>query len=246
MSRELKKFSTKIYGEVIRDAIGDSLHPGGLDLTARVAELAKISKDCKVLEIACGKGTSVRFIAESFECDVIGMDLSAKLIQIAKGNVVKESFLERTEFAIGDAELIPCINSFFDVVICESALSLFPDKRKVLREIYRVLKSGGRFVATNIVLKRDVPAELRRKLTFALCIAGAETLEKFYELLERAGFVDVHAEDHSEKLIALGLKLLLSDSLTGASTVSVTDRLVLRKLFNEDMLGYALMVANKP
>lgn len=246
MSRELKKFSTKIYEESIRDIIGDHLHPGGLDLTARVVELAKISKDCKVLDLACGKGASVRFIAENLECDVIGMDLSAKLIQILKGGIAREPFLERTEFAIGDAELMPCINSCFDVVICESALSLFPDKRKVLSEIHRVLKSGGRFVATNMVLKGDIPAELKTKLTFALCIAGAETLERFYELFERAGFVDIHAEDHSEKLIELGLKLLLSDSLTGASTVNATGRLILRRLFNEDMLRYALMVANKP
>jgi hypothetical protein len=246
LSRELKKFSAKIYGEVIRDVIGDSLHPGGLDLTARVAEVAKISKDCKVLDIACGRGASVRFIAKNFECNVIGIDLSAKLIQILKGGIAKESFLERTEFAIGDAELVPCINSCFDVVICESALSLFPDKRKVLSEVHRVLKSGGRIVATNIVLKRDIPAELKRKLTFALCIAGAETLERFYELFEWAGFINIHTEDHSEKLIALGLKLLLSDSLTEASTVNVTDQPVLRKLFNEDVLGYALMVANKP
>lgn len=245
MSRELKKFSTKIYEEFIRDIIGDHLHPGGLDLTARVAELAKISKDCKVLDIACGTGASVRFIAENLECDVIGIDLSAKLIQILKGGIIKGSFLERTEFAIGDAELVPCINSCFDVAICESALSLFPSKRKVFSEVYRVLKSGGRFVATNMVLKGDIPAELKRKLTFALCIAGAETLEGFYELFERAGFVDIYTEDHSEKLIALGLRLLLSDSLAGASTVSVIDRLVLRRLFDEDMLGYALMVASK-
>lgn len=71
-------------------------------------------------------------------------------------------------------------------------------------------------------------------------------MENFYELFERTGFVDIRVEDHSEKLAALGLKLLLSDFLTEASIVSVTERLVLRKLFNEDMVGYALMVANKP
>jgi len=244
LSRGLK-FSTETYESVITDVIGDSLHPGGLGLTARVAEVAKVSNNCKVLDLACGKGTSVRFMAEDLECDVIGMDLSAKLIQKVKGGIAKAPFLERTEFVMGDAELMPCINSYFDVVICESALSLFLDKRKVLSEIHRVLKSGGRFVATNIVLKGDMPVELKTKLTFALCIAGSETLNRFYELFEQAGFVDIHAEDHSEKLIELGLKLLISDSLTRVSTLNTTDRLILRRLFMEDMLGYALILANK-
>jgi SAM-dependent methyltransferase len=243
LAGELKEVSVKLYEEIIRDVIGDSLHPGGLDLTKRVVEVARIRMG-KVLDIACGAGASVRFIAESFGCEVIGVDLSAKLIEIAR-DTAKKPFIGGAEFIIGDAESLPFINSCFDAVICESALSLFLDKSKFLREIYRILKSGGRLVATNIVLKKNMPAELKRGLEFALCIAGAETLERFNKLFEQAGFVDVYTEDHSEKLISIGLKLLLSDSLTKIFSVDVLE-LALKKLFKGDMIGYAIIMASKP
>jgi len=227
----------------MKDIIGDSLHPGELGLTKRVIEIARISKG-KVLDIACGLGTSARFIIENYICDVVGIDLSAKLIKMAKKGVAKEPFTGRAEFVIGDAEFLPYIDSCFDVVICESGLSLFSDKSKALREIYRILKSGGRFVATNMVLKRDIPAELRNTLTFALCIAGAETLERFHKLFEQAGFADIYIEDHTEKLLALGLKLLLSDSLAETSSLSIL-KLSLKKIFEKDILGYALIAASK-
>ncbi|MCS7114478.1 MAG: methyltransferase domain-containing protein [Nitrososphaerota archaeon] len=246
MPNPLKEYSTKIYEGILGDVIGDVLHAGELDLTAKVAEVAKIDSRSTVLDLASGKGVSAGFLAENFGCNIVGLDLSTSLIKSFKRGSTKSPFLEKTEFTIGDAEAIPYIDSCFDVVMCECAFNLFPDKGKVLREIYRVLRGGGRFVLTDIVLKKDLPAKLNTQLTFALCVAGAVTLQGLRDLLISTGFVSIHVEDHSEKLIALGLKLLFSDLPADTPHLSVKDQEVLEKLFSEDLLGYALIVSYKP
>ncbi|MEM1514948.1 MAG: methyltransferase domain-containing protein [Candidatus Bathyarchaeia archaeon] len=233
------------FYKIIKGVIGDSLHPGGLDLTRRVGEVARIREGSRVLDLACGMGASAQFLIKKFKCEIIGFDLLSVLIKMAKSNIVKELSLGKYEFITGEARFLPFINSCFDAVICESAFSLFSDKSGVLGEIYRVLKSRGNIVVTNIIFKKDVPMELKKKITFVPCIAGAETLQNFRKLLEQKCFVNIYIEDHTEKLIELGFKLLLSGYLTEASIIS-PDQLILKRLFNEDILGYALIVATKP
>jgi len=241
LSNRLKVCSTKIYEGVIGDVIGNVLHPSGLDLTARAAELAKINGNSTVLDLAFGKGASVRFLVEKFGCSAVGLDLSAKLAKIFKRSSSRSIF-EKVELTVGDAEAMPYINSCFDVVMCECSFNLFPDKMKTLSEIHRVLRSGGTFALTDIVLKKNLPVELRTNLTFALCVAGAMTLSELRELLEKAGFEVAHVEDHSEKLVALGLKLLFSDF----SALGIENQRVLDRLFDEDFLSYMLIVSHKP
>lgn len=183
LSRQLKECSAKVYEGIIGDVIGESLHPGGVDVAAKVAEVAKINNASTVLDLASGKGASVRFMAENFGCNVIGMDLSSRLIKTFKRNSVK-SFLGETAFVVGDGEFMPYVDSCFDVVMCECAFNLFPDKKGVLSEISRVLKDGG-FLLTDIVLRRSLPEDLKTELTFALCIAGAETLGGSMNCLNR-------------------------------------------------------------
>lgn len=241
MSSQLRECSVRTYEGIIGDIIGDVLHPGGLNLTAKVAEIAKIDEASTVLDLASGKGSTAKFLAENFGCNVVGLDLSANLIKVFKKGSTGSIF-PRIEFTIGDAEAMPYTDSCFDIVVCECAFNLFQNKRRVLSEIYRVLKGGGRFALTDIVLKKVLPAELKTKLTFALCVAGAETLSRLNELLRSAGFSVVQVEDHSEKLVELGLKLLFSDSFT----LGAEDQGVLERLFDEDLLSYVLIVSHKP
>ncbi|MEM2393552.1 MAG: methyltransferase domain-containing protein [Candidatus Bathyarchaeia archaeon] len=241
LSNQLRECSINIYEGIVGDFIGDVLHPGGLNLTAKMAEIAKIDGASTVLDLASGKGSTAKFLAENFGCNVVGLDLSANLVKVFNKGSAGLIF-PKIEFTIGDAEAMPYIDSCFDVVMCECAFNLFQNKRRVLGEIYRVLKCGGRFALADIVLKKDMPAELKTKLTFALCVAGAETLSRLSELLRSAGFAVVQVEDHSEKLVDLGIKLLFSDSFT----LGVEDQGVLERLFNEDLLSYVLIVSHKP
>lgn len=238
----LKKFLAQVYEDTLCGIYGGSLHPGGLNLTRRVGELAEITGDSIVLDVASGTGFSTISIAKEFGCSVIGIDLSKRFVRESKfrsSEILTHGDL--LEFLVGDAESLPFKDSSFNVVLCECSFNLFPDKRKVLHEIYRVLKVGGKFVLTDFVLKKDLPKHQRNKFSFAFCIAGAETSEKLIKWMEEVNFTDIYVEDHSDKLISFGIQLLLS-----SSNFVLKNLENLENLFYEDAFKYILIAAVKP
>ncbi|MEM1674043.1 MAG: methyltransferase domain-containing protein [Candidatus Bathyarchaeia archaeon] len=240
-SESLKKFLTQVYEETLCGIYSGSLHPGGLNLTRRVGELAEITGESIVLDVASGMGASAISIAKEFGCPVIGIDLSKRFVRESKFRASEIlTYGDSLDFLVGDAEFLPFKDSSFNVVLCECSFNLFPDKRKVLHEIYRILKVGGKFVLTDFVLKKDLPKHQRNKFNFAFCIAGAETSEKIVKWMEEVNFTDIYVEDHSDKLLSFGIQLLLS------SSDFVSENLEnLENLFYEDAFRYVLIAAVK-
>lgn len=237
----MKIFSTKFYEEAICTIYGGSLHPGELEVTLRIGELACVNKDSLVLDVASGKGDSALAISKNFGCKVIGVDLSKKFVKESKTKTSEGYTRENLEFLVGDAEFLPFKSSFFDVVLCECAFNLFPDKKKVLREVRQVLKPGGKLVLADFLLERKLHEQEKNDLTFALCLANAETLEILLELLKQENFVDLYFEDHSDKLLPFGVQFLLnSDGLDPKALKG------LENLFYRDIVRYVLIVASKP
>jgi len=240
-SEPVKIFSTKFYEEAVCTIYGGSLHPGGLEVTLRIGELAGVNEDSLVLDVASGKGDSALTISKNFGCKVIGVDLSKKFVKESRTKASGGRARENLEFLVGDAEFLPFKGSFFDVVLCECAFNLFPDKKKVLREVRQVLKPGGKLVLADFLLERKLHKQEKNDLTFALCLANAETLEILLELLKQENFVDLYFEDHSDKLLPFGVQLLLnSDGLDPKALKG------LENLFYRDIVRYVLIVATKP
>jgi len=259
--KETKQFSARTYESPLFNGIlGDTLHPGGLKLTARVAELAQIDKGSRILDIACGKGITACFLAQRYGCYVAGIDLSVELISLARDKVQSEGLSEKVALFLGDGECLPHRDSLFDTVICECSFSLLPNKEAAAIEIKRVLKPGRKLVITDVFLRGQISEEIRTKASFASCIAGAKTLEGYVKLFEQVGFRDPYVEDHSEALKKVAYQALVSFGSWEAFSAQIWERStssskgrdgdvagkVWQSLFKQGRPGYALLAFTKP
>ncbi|TET42942.1 MAG: class I SAM-dependent methyltransferase, partial [Dehalococcoidia bacterium] len=105
MTEKAKEDAVKLYESCVFDQLlGETLRPGGLKLTARLAEVADINGNHVVLDIACGKGTTAFFLAREYDCRVIGIDLSDKMISLCRGRTEGEEVTGRVSFLLGDGE----------------------------------------------------------------------------------------------------------------------------------------------
>jgi len=208
MSGDAKQSAVELYESCVFDQLlGDTLRPGGLELTARVAELAGIGQNHTVLDIACGKGTTVVFLAKEYNCNVIGIDLSDKMISFCRSKTKVAEVTDRVSLVLGDGESLPFRESSFDTVISECSFSLLPNKESAARDIKRVLKSGGKLVMTDIILRGEVNDELRSQIIFPCCVAGAWRSEEYINLFKQVGFQSPYIEDHSHELKKVGYQL---------------------------------------
>jgi len=196
-------------------ALDEILHPGGLELTARVAEVAHIKPTSLVLDIASGRGTTACFLSHSYGCSVVGIDLSSVSATLAKSKAQNIKMAQKVCFAAADAEVLPFADSSFDMVISECAFSLLPDKAVGAKEIVRVLKPGGRLAITDVFLKLPLSDDLRTQVFFDSCFSGAETLEGYKKIFDRAGLLVDIVEDHSIELKKMTYKLV-----TGYGSIS--------------------------
>ncbi len=122
---------------------------------------------------------------------VIGIDMTDEMLEKARGNAKKGGFAN-VEFRKGDIENLPVDDNSIDVVISNCVINLAPDKGKVFRETYRVLKSGGRLMASDVVLTKPLPEELRNdKELLVGCVSGAILKQDYLKKLEEAGFSDI-------------------------------------------------------
>ncbi len=213
---EIKKSAARAYeSPKFNQTLDEILHPGGLELTARLAEVAQIKPDSRVLDIASGRGTTACFLSQRHQCPVIGIDLSLISTALAGTKAQSEGVAQKVKFAVADAEYLPFADSSFDVVISECAFSLLPDKNTGAKEIVRVLKPGGKIAITDVVLQIPLSADLKTQVLFDSCFSGAETLEGYREIFSRAGLVEGIFEDYSRELKKITYKLV-----TGYGSIS--------------------------
>ncbi|MFX0203428.1 MAG: arsenite methyltransferase [Candidatus Hodarchaeota archaeon] len=122
---------------------------------------------------------------------VIGVDMTPEMIRKATKNVTKGGF-KNVEFRLGEIEKIPLKDNFADVVISNCVVNLSPDKPKVFREAYRILKPGGRLFISDMLMNRALPEQIIKSVAgYIGCISGAETKQQYLEYIKDAGFSDV-------------------------------------------------------
>lgn len=163
-------------------------------------EFAAIREGDVVVDLGSGAGNDC-FVARAVTGEtgqVIGIDFSPEMIAKAKKNVSRRGFAN-VEFHRGDIENIPVESDTADVVISNCVLNLLPSKNKVFTEIYRVLKPGGHFCISDIVLVGELPRSLREAVELYVgCIAGAIQKNDYLELVDRAGYVAVKIQKEKE------------------------------------------------
>lgn len=259
-AEEIKSCCAAAYGsDVVALLLGDSYHPGGLGLTRRLAGLLNLAPDARVLDVACGRGTTALLLATERRARVDGVDLSAANVALARGAAAAAGLTERAAFTVGDAEHLPHPDAVFDAVVCECALCTFPDKRVAAAELARVLRPGGRVGITDVVADpARLPAELTGVAAWIACVADARPLPGYADLLHTAGLRVLHVQRHDTEVTRmidqiearLGLVRLTARHRAEALGVDV-DRAgpllaAARTAIAEGALGYGLLVAQKP
>jgi len=177
--------------------------------------LAKLQPGEVVLDLGSGGGIDVILSAKRVgpTGKAYGLDMTDEMLALARENQ-KNAGVENVEFLKGAIESVPLPDNSVDVIISNCVINLSGDKDRVLAEAYRVLKPGGRFAVSDVVVRGEVPADVRKSMELWVgCIAGALEENEYREKLARAGFesVDVEAtrvyrvEEAREFLEAAGL-----------------------------------------
>lgn len=250
--------------DIVQELMGGSFHPGGEGLSRRLVESLGLPEGARVLDVACGVGTTTRMMATDFGLNATGLDFSKINVQKAAAASHEKPIKKPTEadvptegnaqdssadssqdccdpgtgccgspglasldssatiassanqdrdsatpsggsaqFLHGSADAIPMDDAALQGLTCECAVSTFADQPLVAAEFFRVLKSGGVFGMTDMVLNGILPDDFSEKAAPWTCVAKAMTVEGYQRLFTDAGFEVVATEDHSHTLLEL-------------------------------------------
>jgi SAM-dependent methyltransferase len=156
-------------------------------------EFVQMKPGDTVVDLGSGAGNDC-FIARSIVGEtgrVIGIDMTEAMIAKAKTNAAKLGF-KNVEFHLGDIDNMPIEDNTADVVVSNCVMNLVPNKRKAFAETFRIIKSGGHFSISDIVLQGELSDELRHEATlYAGCISGAVQKDEYIQIIKEAGFTNI-------------------------------------------------------
>jgi len=163
-------------------------------------EFANIKEGDVVIDLGSGAGNDA-FVARSVtgaNGKVIGVDFTEKMIEKARNNAEKLGY-NNVEFRYGDIEKIPVAEMIADVVVSNCVMNLVPDKTKAFSETFRVLKPGGHFSISDIVLMGELPEGLRKNAEmYAGCISGAIQKDEYLRIIKEAGFDNIKVQKNKK------------------------------------------------
>ena len=234
----------------VRYLLGDSFHPGGVDLTLRMAERLELEEDDRVLDVACGRATSLKAIRAAWKIRPYGLDAGLPSgVQRSDG----------VEMSGGNAHDIPFGDAEFDALLCECALSTFADPSRALREMNRVIKPCARLALSDMVVQGPVPTALEDWVHVGTCLSGALDFAGYEETLTTSGFriIDQWAASHAlHEMIGrikrnlLGLALArTTGTLPEDVSIDVAEvRTLLReaeRAVEDGIIGYGVFIAER-
>jgi len=161
--------------------------------------LASLVEGETVLDLGSGAGFDCFLAANKVgkTGKVIGVDMTPEMIEQARENTQKGNY-ENVEFRLGEIENIPAADNSVDVVISNCVVNLSPDKKRVFKEAFRVLKPGGRLMVSDIVLLKELPDFIRNSIAaYVGCISGAMLKDEYIEVTREAGFHEVKIMDET-------------------------------------------------
>lgn len=213
--------------------LGASAHPGGPALSRHLLGRAGLAPHSLVLDLACGAGGTLALLRDAGHLP-LGVDVEPRSVARAR---------TQAPAVVADAHRLPLRSGSVDAVVCECALSTFDRPADALAEVVRVLRPGGRFAMTDVVLHRElappgVVAAVDRLTT-------ARTLPAYAELLEPAGLKVLASEDRSQDGAALVRRVRRRLRAVGARRAAAT-ALECERAVACGVLGYGLLVAELP
>ncbi len=220
--------SNKVYNIMMDDYSETSGYVEDADLglgCGLPTQFAKIKKGDTVIDLGSGGGNDC-FVARhetGVEGKVIGIDFTPIMIEKARTNAEKLGY-NNVEFRAGDIDAMPVGDNHADVIVSNCVLNLVPNKQKVISEISRVLKPGGHFSISDIVLVGNLPEALKEDAEmYAGCVAGAIQKSDYLQLIEDQGFKNIKIQ--KEKPIVIPDDILIK-YLTEEEVKSFNQKLV--------------------
>jgi ubiquinone/menaquinone biosynthesis C-methylase UbiE len=166
-------------------------------------EFSRIQPGDTVIDLGSGAGNDC-FVARAIAGEsgnVIGIDMTEAMIAKARINADNRGF-NNVEFRLGDIEDLPVADNRADVVVSNCVLNLVPDKTKAFRETFRVLKPGGHFSISDVVMKGSLPEGLLKAgEMYAGCVAGAMQKEDYLNIIAEVGFINVEVQKQKQILL---------------------------------------------
>lgn len=155
--------------------------------------MAFLKEGDTVLDLGSGAGFDAFLAARKVgrTGNVIGVDMTPEMIKRARENAAKGEY-KNVEFRQGEIEILPVESDSVDAIISNCVINLSPDKQSVFREAFRVLKSGGKLMVSDLVLTKELPEALKSSVeAYVGCIAGAQKKEDYLRYIREAGFKDI-------------------------------------------------------
>jgi ubiquinone/menaquinone biosynthesis C-methylase UbiE len=234
------------------------LHPGGYKATNRLAKALHITNKTRVLDVACGKGTTAIYLAKKYGCSVVGIDITDSLLAEASFYAKKNGVAHKVSFKHADALSLPFVEGDFDAAVTQAVLVLVDDKERAIKEVMRVIKQGGYAGWIELSWKQEPTEDFMRKVNeviCAYCMSNVSTFEGWERIFKRAGVKSLETLRYSlefggvlgmiaDEGFANGLKVLLRVMTNPyiRKRMSTVDKFFAS---HQDYFGYGLYIAQK-
>lgn len=155
--------------------------------------LASLKEGETVLDLGSGAGFDCFLAANKVGVNgkVIGVDMTPEMVEKARGNALKDDY-KNVEFRLGEIDNLPVADNLVDIVISNCVINLTPDKKRVFKEAYRVLKPGGRIAISDIALLKQLPEKIRESIeAYVGCVSGAILIKDYKKIVKISGLRDV-------------------------------------------------------
>ncbi len=267
----MKKLTKKEIGNLglyeFQGYIGAMTSPtfGGWKGTDRLIELFDIidMEHPRILEVGCSTGYITRYIAKRFDSELIGVDLSNLLLEIAE-NEAKQQNLTNVSFQNGSAENLQFPDNYFDIVYGEAITALVPDPIKVINEYHRVLKPGGKLATLDLFMKESLRKEFAEEINKIMSnVIGSKikikTFQEWTQIFKDSGFKEIKIKDYYDdlfkreyssgnmmKIIFKTFYYMITNKLIRKKiTPTLKFARKFQKVLNEGYLGYLIFFGNK-
>ena len=195
-------FSNPYESPAVRAVTGVAIRPGGVAVTGRAADHCGLGPADRVLDVGCGTGATVDFLARHYGANVVGVDFSDALIRESRDQHPDAPLIR------ADAMGLPFKTARFSAVTCECVCSLLPDAVTALREFYRVLTPGGALVVADLYWRTPSESSIPSTTGLGGCLAGAVDQETLLRRIVSAGFSIDLWEDHTHALKQLAAEMV--------------------------------------
>lgn len=182
--------------------------PEGADLSlgcGNPVALASLKEGETVVDLGSGGGLDCFLAAKKVGAKgkVIGIDMTSEMLERARANCKKGGY-KNVEFRLGEIENMPVADNTADIIISNCVINLSPDKHRVFKEAFRVLKPKGRLMISDMVVLSDLPEKVKNNvLAYVGCVAGADKKDEYLGKIKQAGFgqIEVVKEDHLPEML---------------------------------------------